>query len=127
MTHLSIRDLQKISSETISSLEGPTPVKAGDRTIGLLIPLKVGDPAKMAAALKRTEQLARERDPEEDRRILAEFGDVDPVNWSVEEVRKFKEEELGRVSRRSAKRLAVRESARPFVARKRAKPKKTGR
>jgi hypothetical protein len=124
--YLSIRDLQKISSETIASLKGPTPVKAGDRTIALLIPLKVRDSAKMAAALRRAEELAKERDPEEDRRILAEFGEV-PVDWATE-IRKLKAE--ARISKRSAKRAAVGESARLFASRKRGKQsrqKKTGR
>jgi hypothetical protein len=92
MPHLSIRDLQKISSETISSLGGPTPVKAGERTVGVLIPLKVGDPDKLAAVLKRAESLAKKRDPEADKKFRAEFGDVDPVNWSIEAVRKLKAE-----------------------------------
>jgi hypothetical protein len=117
MAHLSIRDLQKISSEGIASLTGPTPVKSGHRTVALLIPLKVGDPAKMAAALRRAEELAKERDPEEDRRILAEFGEV-PVDWATE-IRKLKAE--ARISKRSAKRAAVGENARPFVSRKRGK------
>lgn len=94
MSHLSIRDLQKISGETIGALEGPTPVKAGDRTIGVLIPLKVGDADKLAAILKRTEQLAKKRDAREDEKLLAEFGDVDPVNWSVAEVKRLRSEKV---------------------------------
>ncbi len=94
MTFLSIRDLQKISGETIGALDGPTPVKAGDRTIGVLIPLKVGDADKLASVLRRAEQLAKKRDPKEDERLLAEFGDVDPVNWSVDAVKKLKAEKF---------------------------------
>lgn len=90
MSFLSIRDLQKISGETIGALEGPTPVKAGERTIGVLIPLKVGDADKLASVLKRAERLARKRDPEEDEKLLAEFGEVDPVNWSIAEVKKLR-------------------------------------
>jgi hypothetical protein len=127
MTHLSIRDLQKISSEKISSLAGPTPIKAGERTIALLIPLKVADMEKLAAALRRAEELAKERDPEEDRKLLAEFGYEDPIRWTFEEVQRFKAEELENASRRNAQRSVVRESARPFVARKRGKQKKKDR
>ncbi|MBL8544301.1 MAG: hypothetical protein JNJ63_10895 [Hyphomonadaceae bacterium] len=94
MSHLSIRDLQKISGETIGALEGPTPVKAGDRTIGVLIPLKVGDADKLAAVLKRAEQLAKKRDAKEDEKLLAEFGDIDPVNWSIEAVKKLRAEKF---------------------------------
>lgn len=87
MNHISIRDLQKISSETIGALPGPTAVKSGDRTIGLLIPLKSADPERLAAVLARAEALAKGRDPAADDAALAQFGDVDPVDWSVETVR----------------------------------------
>jgi hypothetical protein len=90
MAFLSIRDLQKISGETIGSLNGPTPVKAGDRTIGVLIPLKVADANKLASVLKRAERLAKQRDSKSDQKFLEEFGEVDPVNWSIDEVRKLK-------------------------------------
>jgi hypothetical protein len=89
MTHISIRDLQKMSSETISALPGPTPVKSGDRTVAILIPLKAPDPERMLAALMRAEELAKGRDPEADDAALAGFGDVDPTNWSVEAVREL--------------------------------------
>jgi hypothetical protein len=92
MAHLNIRDLQKISSETIRALEGPTPVKAGERTIGVLVPLRVADADKLAAILKKAETLSKARDPKEDEKLLAEFGDVDPVNWSIEAVRRLKAE-----------------------------------
>lgn len=87
MPHLSIRDLQKISGETIGALPGPTPVKSGDRTVGLLVPLKAADPGRLAAVLKRAEALAKGRDAAADDAALAPFGEVDPVNWSVEAVR----------------------------------------
>ncbi|HXY58818.1 MAG TPA: hypothetical protein VEH76_09565 [Methylocystis sp.] len=87
MTHLSIRDLQKISGETIGALPGPTPVKSGERTVGLLIPLKAADPDRLAAVLGRAEELAKGRDPAADDAALAPFGEVDPIDWSVEAVR----------------------------------------
>ncbi|HKU96983.1 MAG TPA: hypothetical protein VJR58_16990 [Vineibacter sp.] len=92
MTHLSIRDLQKISSETIGALPGPTPVKSGERTVGLLIPLKAADPDRLAAVLARAEALAKGRDHAKDDAALAPFGDVDPVDWSVEAVRALQAE-----------------------------------
>jgi len=64
MAHISIRDLQKLSAETIGALPGPTAVKSGGRTVGLLVPLKAADPDRLAA-----------------------FGEVDPVDWSVAAVR----------------------------------------
>lgn len=87
MTHLSIRDLQKISGEAIGALPGPTPVKSGERTVGLLIPLKSADPDRLAAVLRRAERLAKGRDAVADDAALAAFGDVDPVNWSVAAVK----------------------------------------
>lgn len=87
MTHISIRDLQKISGEAIGALAGPTPVKSGERTVGLLIPMKSADPDRLAALLKRAAALARGRDAAADDAALAAFGDVDPVDWSVAAVK----------------------------------------
>lgn len=89
MTHISIRDLQKMSGETIWALAGPTPVKSGDRTLGLLVPLKAADPDRLAAILARAEALARGRDAAADDAALASFDQVDPVDWSVKAVREF--------------------------------------
>jgi hypothetical protein len=95
MSHISIRDLQKISGETIGALSGPTPVKSDDRTVGLLIPLKAADPDRLAAVLARASALARGRDPAVDEAVLAEIG-VDPTDWSVEAVRALTTEHGGR-------------------------------
>jgi hypothetical protein len=62
ITHISIRDLHKISGEAIGALPGPTPVKSGDRTVGPLIPLKTANPDHLAAVLARAESLAGDRD-----------------------------------------------------------------
>lgn len=87
MSHISIRDLQKISGEAIGALPGPTPVKSGERTVGLLIPLKASDPDRLAVVLARAEKLAKRRDVAADDAALTEFGEVDPVNWSVSAVK----------------------------------------
>ena len=92
MTHLSIRDLQRISGETIAALPGPTPVKSGNRTIGLLVPLKAADPDRLAPVLARAETLGRGRDPAVDDAALSQFGEVDPVDWSAEAVRAISNE-----------------------------------
>jgi hypothetical protein len=68
-------------------LPGPTAVKSGDRTVGLLVPLKAADPDRLAAVLARAEALARGRDPMADDAALAPYGEVDPIDWSVEAVR----------------------------------------
>jgi len=85
MTHISIRDLQKISGEAIGALPGPTPVKSGDRTVGLLIPLRAANPDHLAAVLARAASMARDRDPAVDAAALADMG-IDPTDWSVEAV-----------------------------------------
>jgi hypothetical protein len=87
MTFIGIRDLQKLSGETIGKLPGPTPVKSGDRTVALLVPLKTSDPDRLAAVLAKAENLARGRDAAADDKALAAFGEVDPVDWSAEAVR----------------------------------------
>ena len=84
MTHISIRDLQKLSSESIGALPGPTPVKSGGRTVAVLIPVKKTDMAKINEALEMAEKLAIGRDPVADDAALAPFGEVDPIDWSDE-------------------------------------------
>ena len=80
--HTSIRDLRKLSAETIRALPGPTTVKSGGRTVGPLVPLKAADPDRLGAVLTRAEALAKGRDPAADA-ALVPFGEVDPVDWSV--------------------------------------------
>jgi hypothetical protein len=62
-------------------------MKSSDRTVGLLLPLKASDPNRLAAVLARAKTLAKGRDAAADDAALAPFGDVDPVDWSVEAVR----------------------------------------
>jgi hypothetical protein len=85
MGHLSIRDLQKISSEAISALPGMTAIKSGARTVGFLTPLKRADPERLKALLDDIDALAKQRDPKEDDEFLISQG-IDPTNWSVEAV-----------------------------------------
>jgi hypothetical protein len=89
MGHISIRDLQKLSAESIGALPGPTAVKSGNKTVGLLTPMKTADPDRLAKALAKAEALAKERDPKEDEAFFARFGDVDPTDWSVEATKAF--------------------------------------
>jgi len=92
MNHIGIRDLQKMSGETIAALPGPTPVKSGDRTVGILIPVKPVNMARLEAALAKAEELAKGRDPKADDEALRQFGDVDPTNYDEETVRKLMDE-----------------------------------
>jgi hypothetical protein len=84
---LQIRDLQNLSEEEIGALPGPTPVKSGDRTVGLLVSFKVADPDRLAAVLAKAEALAKGCNAAADDAALAPFGEVDPVDWSLEAVR----------------------------------------
>ena len=95
MANISIRDLQKLSAEKIGALPGPTPVRSGGRTVGLLVPLKATDPDRLAAVLTRAEALAKGRHPAADDAALAPFGEVDPIDWSVEAVRALTSEPAG--------------------------------
>ena len=85
MGHLGIRDLQKISGEAISALPGPTAVRSGGRTVGLLIPFKKANMERLTATLAEIDALAAQRDPAEDDAFLAAQG-IDPTDWSVEAV-----------------------------------------
>ena len=87
MASIGIRELQKISGETIGALEGPTTITSGARTVALLIPLKTADPDRLASVLRRAERFARRHDPVEDDAALAPYGPVDSVDWSIEAVR----------------------------------------
>ena len=86
MAYLSIRDLQKISGEAILALPGATAIKSGDRTVGLLVPIKRADLGRLAATLARAEELSAGRDAAADDAALAGFGEVDPADWSTEAI-----------------------------------------
>jgi len=87
--HLSMRDLQKISAEAIAALDGATPIKSGDRTVALLIPLKPADPRRMRAWAEEVEALAKERDRDLDDQVLREAG-ADLTDWTLEAVERFR-------------------------------------
>ena len=87
MGHITVKAPRKISGGAIRSLPGPTLVKSGERAVGLLIPIKAADPQRLAAVLSRAEALARGRDVAADDVALAEFGDVDYIDWSMDAVR----------------------------------------
>lgn len=89
---LSIRDLQRVSTETIAALDGPTPVKSGERTIAILIPLKMANKERLRKVLLRAEKLAKGRDVEADNAALEAFGPVDKTDWSLAAVRRLQRE-----------------------------------
>ncbi len=92
MRSIGIRDLRKLLAERNAALPGPTPVKSGDRTTANLISLKPVNMERLEACLAKAEELAKGRDPKADDEALRQFGDVDPVNYDEETVRKLLEE-----------------------------------
>src|ERR1044071_2511287 len=95
MGYISIRELQKMSGEKIQRLPGMTPIKSGDRTVGLLIPFKKPNAKRLRAALKIAEELAKKRDPKEDEAFLRKIG-ADPTNYDEETVRAIQKDWLAR-------------------------------
>ena len=88
MAHISIRDLQKMSSETIAKLPGPTPVKSGDQTVAMLVPLSKPDIARLRALMEEAEALAKTRDRKADDEALIAAG-ADTTDWTFEAVKRF--------------------------------------
>jgi hypothetical protein len=88
MSYISIRDLQKLSADKIERLPGTTPIKSGDRTVGLLIPFKKPDMKRLRATLAVAEELAKTRDHKKDDAALRKMG-VDPTIWTVDEIRRL--------------------------------------
>jgi len=91
MAYISIRDLQKMSAEKIERLPGTTPIRSGDRTIGLLTPLKKPDPKRLDAALKWARNLAKKRDRAADDAALIAMG-IDPTDYDEKTVRAIQKE-----------------------------------
>jgi hypothetical protein len=85
MTAISIRDLQKLSSKSIAALAGPTPVKAGDRTVAILTPIKAPASERLEAVLRELKEAAKQRDPVEDEAAMRAAG-VDPAEWPDEDL-----------------------------------------
>lgn len=78
------RSGQKLSREMIGYRRASG--KSGIRMIGLMLLLKAIDFDRFAAVLARAEALAKGRDTAADDAALSLFGEVDPVDWSVEAV-----------------------------------------
>ena len=99
MSYISIRDLQKMSGEKIQRLPGTTPIRSGDRTVGLLIPFKKPNVKRLRATLAKAEELAKTRDPKDDEAFLRKIG-ADPTNWTEEAVRKLQVEARKAIAKR---------------------------
>ena len=51
------------------------------------VKLKPTDPDRLAAVLARAEALAKGRDVAADDAALAPFGEIDPIDWSIDAVK----------------------------------------
>ena len=61
---VTMRELQKMSAATIKALPHAVPIKSGDETVGMLMPLRKPDPERMKKVLDRIEQHYAELDPD---------------------------------------------------------------
>jgi hypothetical protein len=73
---ISMRELQKISAQTIEALRHPVPIKSGDRTVAILSPLpKRIPPEGMAEVMEAIRKAAATRSKEADARLAAYLGE----------------------------------------------------
>ncbi|RYE81213.1 MAG: hypothetical protein EOP19_18255 [Hyphomicrobiales bacterium] len=61
---VTMRELQKMSAATIKALPHAVPIKSGDETVGMLMPLKKPDPERMNRVLDRIEEDYAKLSPE---------------------------------------------------------------
>jgi hypothetical protein len=88
---ITIRDLQKISTEAIAALDGSTPITSGDTVVAILTPLKKPDIGALRKVLLHAERLARGRDRAADDAALRKAGiHVDETDWSFAAQRRSK-------------------------------------
>ncbi|HAH09531.1 MAG TPA: hypothetical protein DCL54_12885 [Alphaproteobacteria bacterium] len=85
LKYISIRDLQKMSERAILALPGATRIQSGDRAIGLLIPFRKADPAKVKDFVRKVKAariaaLKAGIDEAAEDRLLAKFGVLEPMD-----------------------------------------------
>lgn len=76
---LTMRELQKISASTIRALPHAVPIKSGNDTVAILVPIKQPSPELRAEVFARLEELDAQRTPEEEAEVekfLAEIGEA---------------------------------------------------
>jgi hypothetical protein len=74
---VTMRELQKMSAGAIQALPHPVPIKSGSATVGLLVPVKRPDTARIAAALKRADAYHATLSPETKLRLERFLGERD--------------------------------------------------
>ncbi|SFC89692.1 hypothetical protein SAMN05428997_11383 [Bosea sp. CRIB-10] len=74
---VTMRELQKMSAGAIQALPHPVPIKSGSATVGLLVPVKRPDTARISAALKRADAYHATLSPETKLRLERFLGERD--------------------------------------------------
>ncbi len=66
---ISMRELQKMSAAKIRAMDRPMPIKSGNETVGMLMPVKRPSVEKLREIEERAQKLAQLRSPEENAAI----------------------------------------------------------
>ncbi len=72
---VTMRELQKMSAATIKALPHTVPIKSGSATVGLLVPVRRPDAARISAALKRSDIFHETLSPETKLRLERFLGE----------------------------------------------------
>lgn len=72
---ITMRELQKISAQTIEALPHPVPIKSGGRTVAMLHPIRRGNDAAWERAMEAIEKARAVRSKEFDARLAAYLGE----------------------------------------------------
>lgn len=83
---LTMRDLQKVSAQTLRSLPSAMPVKCGAETVALLMPIKRASPALVAEVFAQIDNAAAGRDRATKQAIAQHLGE-EPQNRDPIEIR----------------------------------------
>lgn len=72
---VTMRELQKMSAGAIQALAHPVPIKSGSATVGLLVPVRKPDTARIGAALARSDAYHATLSDEKRQRIERFLGE----------------------------------------------------
>jgi hypothetical protein len=72
---VTMRELQKMSAGAIEALPHPVPIKSGDRTVGILSPMRKPDPDAWDRAMRAIEIARQARSKEVDALLAAAAGE----------------------------------------------------
>lgn len=72
---VTMRELQKMSAAAIEALPHPVPIKSGERTVGVLSPVRKPDPEAWDRAMQMIRAAAESRSKEIDALLAAAAGE----------------------------------------------------